>query len=105
MDKNILKRYNNIVRIVSQPKRIPFRVACRYLRRYDYVFMSSARGDGWKLYRYYRKKKGSVGTEGWKYAFVACIDNIPDGIISGNYWQNSEWITLDAKTGEYARAN
>ena len=78
---------------------ITFKIAKRYLRRFNDGFASCAHGDGWKLYQYtesikdfHKRKPSAVGFEGRKSKQIASIEHIPDDIISENYWTNPEKI-------------
>ena len=51
------------------------------------IFMSSAHGGGWRLYRYIEPhRSGMVGNEGRKRELVARVTGVPEDAISGSYW-------------------
>ena len=72
-------------RIVSHPRKTTFAVAKRYLRRFVNTYMSIAYGGCWNLYRYNTHK-------GKRWMFVAQVPDVPDGVISGNFWTNPSRI-------------
>lgn len=90
-----------LIRQVSHPRSVRFKVALRYMNRFRGVFMSAAKGGGWQLYRYYGQQQleNPVG-DTRKWSFVAFVENPPQTTANrkkygfwGNFWANPSKLT------------